>query len=272
MPDPFDALRIGRNAVNPPDDFAGRLRGRLREELGLMSVPTTTTASGLRELYYATITVQDLDRGLRFFNELFGWTPNAPHVIGDRSYVNMNAGVSMGIHNDPDSANLWFAADDLEAALDAVRRAGGTVEEGGGDADSVVCHDDQGVRFGLGRQTYGPVTPIPSIPFDNIGYVTINVPDGLRGRRFYGDVLGWRFDGGLANPGYIAMPMGLAEGAAPGHTLFVKVADAAAKADQVRALGGTAGEESTSESGITIECTDDQGTYFALWQPAPAYS
>src|SRR5689334_22784224 len=65
VPDPFDALRIGRNAVNPPDDFAGRLRGRLREELGMTTTTTTTTASGLRELYYATITVQDLERGLR---------------------------------------------------------------------------------------------------------------------------------------------------------------------------------------------------------------
>jgi len=267
VPDPFDALRIGRNTVNPPDDFTRRLRGRIREELGM----TTTTASGLRELYYATITVQDLERGLRFFDQLFGWAPNAPHVIGDHSYVNVRAAVSMGIHNDPDSANLWFVADDLEDALDAVRRAGGTVEEGGGDDDSVVCRDDQGVRFGLGRQTYGPVTPLGRIPFDNIGYVTINVPDGHRGRRFYGDVLGWRFDGGLANPGHVGMPMGLAEGGEPGHTIFVKVEDAATKADEVRALGGTAGDAATSESGITIECTDDQGTRFALWQPSPAY-
>ena len=263
MPDAFDSLRIGRNAMTPPDDFAERLLGQIREELGM----TTTTT--LRELYYTTITVDDLDRALAFFNRLFGWKANPSHVIGEKRYGNVEAGVSLGIPTDRDSANLWFVADDLDDAIAKVREMGGTVEPAPED-DFVICTDDQGVRFGLGKQTHGPVSAIDVIPDGNIGYVTITVPDEARGRRFYGEVLGWRFDGGLANPGFITVPMGLGVGE-PGHEVFVKVDDIHAKAEQVRALGGTTGPLNTWPSGLGIACTDDQGTRFWLYKPAPGY-
>ncbi|HYD09420.1 MAG TPA: hypothetical protein VEA78_04905, partial [Acidimicrobiales bacterium] len=85
MPDAFDSLRIGRNAMTPPDDFAARLRGRIREELGMTTIDTTT---GVRDLYYATLTVRgDVRRAAGFFHELFGWQPNEPHVEGEHTYV-----------------------------------------------------------------------------------------------------------------------------------------------------------------------------------------
>jgi predicted enzyme related to lactoylglutathione lyase len=267
VPDPYDALRVGRNTVTPPGDFAARLRGRIREELGM-----TTTTTTLRELYYTTLTVPDLDRGLAFYDELFGWRPSQPaHVVGDVAYVNIDTTVSMGMNDDPTTVNLWFVADDLDAAVAAVEHAGGTVEgPGDGTGDFVICTDDQGVRFGLGRQSHGEVAPIATIPPNNVGYITITVPDEARGRRFYGEVLGWRFDGGLANPGFITVPMGLGRGE-PGHELFVKVDDPDGMASRVRDLGGTTGERQTWPSGVGIPCTDDQGTRFWLYQPAPGY-
>jgi predicted enzyme related to lactoylglutathione lyase len=263
VPDAFDGLRIGRNAMTPPDDFAERLLGRIREELGM----TTTTT--LRELYYTTITVRDLDRALTFYNELFGWTFAPAHVVGDRRYVNVETAVSMGINDDPDTVNLWFVADDLDDALAQVTALGGTYELDP-SGDHAICTDDQGVRFGLGKQTHGPVQPLGVIPEGNPSYITIQVPDERRGRRFYGELLGWRFDGGLANPGFMTVPMGLGQGE-PGRQLFVKVADPEAKAAEVRALGGSTGEPQTWPSGVGIRCTDDQGTEFWLYQPAPGY-
>lgn len=267
MPDAFESLRIGRNAMTPPTDFAERLLGRIRQELGM-----TTTTTGVRDLYYATLTVRDLDRGLRFFGELFGWQPTGEgHDRGETRYVSLQTTPPMGINNAVGTTNVHFVADDLEDAVAAVRAAGGTAEidEGG---EWATCADDQGVRFGLSRQSHGPVERLERIAPGNIGYVTLDVPDGERGRRFYGAVLGWRYEGGLANPGYTSVPMGLAEGAAaPGHTLYIKVADAAATAARVRELGGTAGSLDESPSGITVVCTDDQGTRFALWQPASGY-
>lgn len=264
MPDAFDALRIGRNAMTPPADFAERLLGRIRMELGM----TTTTA--LRELYYTTITVPDLERGQRFFGALFGWQFNPSHLERDHAYANIETTVSMGMNDDPGTVNLWFVADDLEDAVAKVREMGGTVEPQPGETDYVIATDDQGVRFGLGKQTHGPVEPLGAIPAGNPSYITITVPDPDRGRRFYGEVLGWRFDGGLANPGFVTVPMGLGEGE-PGHELFIKVDDPDAMAHEVRALGGTTGERQAWPSGIGIPCTDDQGTPFWLYKPAPGY-
>lgn len=266
MPDAFDDLRIGRNAMTPPNDFAERLLGRIREELGM---PTTTA---VRDLYYSSLAVRDVERGLRFFGELFGWQPTGdPTVRGDVTYYSLATEPPMGLNDATGDPHINFVADDLEAACAAVREAGGTAEiaETG---DWAVCTDDQGVVFGLSKQSHGAVGPYDRIEPGNVGYVTIDVPDGRRGRRFYESVLGWRYDGGLANPGFTTVPMGLAEGAPePGHTLFVKVADAAATAARVRELGGTAGSLDDSPSGITVACADDQGTRFALWQPAPSY-
>ena len=60
---------------------------------------------------------------------------------------------------DPEAAPyLFFAVDDMEAALERVRELGGSVEEADveGDEDSVarfgrfrLCRDDQGSSFGL---------------------------------------------------------------------------------------------------------------------------
>ena len=263
MPDAFDSLRIGRNAMTPPDDFAERLLGQIREELGM----TTTTT--LRELYYTTITVGDLDRALTFFNRLFGWTYAESHVVGERRYFKVDTTVGLGINDDPDTVNLWFVADDLDDAIAKVVEMGGTAALDP-EGEYAICTDDQGVRFGLGKQTRGPVAPIDVIPEGNPAYITIEVPDEARGRRFYREVLGWRFDGGLANPGFITVPMGLG-GATPGRQLFLKVSDPDAKAVEVRDLGGTAGEKQTWPSGEGIECTDDQGTAFWLYKPAPGY-
>jgi len=269
VPDAFESLRIGRNAMQPPTDFAERLLGQIREELGMTTSTTTTT---VRDLYYATLTVGDVDRALRFFGELFGWAPTGESTFRDGvRYESLNTTPPMGINDAVGTPNLHFVADDLEAAVESVRAAGGTAEiaEGG---EWATCTDDQGVQFGLSRRSHGPVGPYERIEPGNIGYFTLDVPDGGRARRFYGEVLGWQPEGGLANPGYGSVPAGLFEGATePGHTLYVKVSDAAATAARVRALGGTAGTLDESPSGITVVCTDDQGTRFALWQPAPGY-
>ena len=65
-----------------------------------------------------------------------------------------------GIHGrDPEaSPYLFFAVDDIDAAIDRVRQLGGTVEDpqAEDDAESIatfgrfkLCRDDQGSRFGL---------------------------------------------------------------------------------------------------------------------------
>lgn len=230
---------------------------------------STTTATRLRDLYYTTITVADLPRAQRFFGALFGWEFAESHRELEHDYVHVESTVvAMGMNDDPDTANLWFVADDLEEAMAKVVELGGTVGEV--THESVVCTDDQGVRFGLSRQNHGTIAPLGTIPEGNPSYITIQVPDPVRGRRFYGELLGWSFETGLANPGYTTVPMGLGEGD-EGRQLYIKVADPEAKAEEVRALGGTTGERQEWGSGVGIPCTDDQGTAFWLYKPAPGY-
>jgi predicted enzyme related to lactoylglutathione lyase len=107
-----------------------------------------------------------------------------------------------------------------------------------------------------------------------LGYFTIPLPDVKKGMAFYGALFGWTFDenGPYAHVNNTRLPLGLNTGkAADLSTFYFRVDDAAAHAANVKALGGTAGEITQSPSGLGVQCTDDQGTRFALWQPAEGY-
>jgi predicted enzyme related to lactoylglutathione lyase len=88
-------------------------------------------------------------------------------------------------------------------------------------------------------------------------------------------VLGWEYgpEGdphGRQVPG-VAPPQGL-WGGQPRSTLFCSyvVDDAAAAVARVRAAGGQAGEPEPRPYGLVADCTDDQGTPFAVHQPPRA--
>lgn len=110
------------------------------------------------ELSFFELGVEDTAKGRAFYEALFGWefdtgpsgsgwTIAAPNVPG-------------GMHGGDTGASpyLFFLVDDMDAALDQVRRLGGTVDDDdvGGDEDSIarfgrfqLCRDDQGSPFGL---------------------------------------------------------------------------------------------------------------------------
>ena len=115
------------------------------------------------ELAFFELGVEDPERGRAFYGGLFDWrfepgptegfTIEAPNVPG-------------GMHGGDRGAApyVFFAVDDMEAALDRVRALGGTVEEMDveGDAESVarfgrfkLCRDDQGSPFGLHQRPAG---------------------------------------------------------------------------------------------------------------------
>lgn len=101
-------------------------------------------------------------------------------------------------------------------------------------------------------------------------YFVIPVPDGERGRKFYGELLGWQFDPGNIPGGYQisnATPPGGLFGGGPGNRprVYFEVDDIEAGVEKVRELGGEAGEPEQIESGFMADCKDDQGTEFSLW-------
>ena len=110
------------------------------------------------ELAFFELGVEDTERGRVFYEGLFGWTfetgpsgkgwvINAPNVRG-------------GMHAGDRGASpyVFFAVDDMEAAIERIHELGGTVEDVDveGDEESIarfgrfkLCRDDQGSAFGL---------------------------------------------------------------------------------------------------------------------------
>ena len=107
-----------------------------------------------------------------------------------------------------------------------------------------------------------------------LGYFTIPLPDIAKGMTFYGALFGWTFDadGPYAHVNNTKLPLGLNTGAVVDlSTFYFRVDDVKAAAEKVRALGGKASDVTQSPSGLGVQCTDDQGTKFALWQAAEGY-
>jgi predicted enzyme related to lactoylglutathione lyase len=105
----------------------------------------------------------------------------------------------------------------------------------------------------------------------DIGYASLWIPDIGRAAAFYAAVFGWAYEPShnpraRQVPG-VAPPQGL-WGGQPRSTLFCSyvVDDAVAAAARVRAAGGQAGDPIERPYGVVAECTDNQGTRFAVHQ------
>jgi predicted enzyme related to lactoylglutathione lyase len=105
-----------------------------------------------------------------------------------------------------------------------------------------------------------------------LGYFTLKVKDMEKAKAFYGAAFGWEFEEGSSHVANTKFPLGLAEGG-PGEFRFVyfRVDDLEAGMKKITDAGGYILERHTYPSGPNAICSDDQGTSFALWQPAPGY-
>ena len=116
------------------------------------------------ELSFFELGVEDVERGRAFYEGLLAWDfAGGPSGQG---FTITTPTVPGGMHGgDRGAAPLvFFAVDDMEAALARVRDLGGVVEEMDveGDEESVarfgrfkLCRDDQGSPFGLHQPPAG---------------------------------------------------------------------------------------------------------------------
>ncbi len=103
------------------------------------------------------IGVEDAEKGRAFYEAMFGWSfepgPGHGYMIGTQT-------LSGGIHGGDrgGSPYVFFAVDDMDAALQRVRELGGAVEDMDVEGDEAsqssfgrfkLCRDDQGSPFGL---------------------------------------------------------------------------------------------------------------------------
>lgn len=114
-------------------------------------------------------------------------------------------------------------------------------------------------------------TAEPSYRHGDVGYAWLSVPDLARATAFYATVLDWTYgpgsdDGGRQVTGRTPH-LGLHAGANHGTlNCCYAVEDLAAATARVRARGGRAGEPRQAPYGLVADCTDGQGTVFALYQ------
>ena len=103
-------------------------------------------------LYYFTFLVPEVEQARTFWAGLFGWKyedsgPEASHIPNTTPYGGLAGGATQP------SIRLYFAVDDVDAAVAKIRVLGGEATDSqevtsGWIAD---CKDDQGVPFSIGR-------------------------------------------------------------------------------------------------------------------------
>jgi predicted enzyme related to lactoylglutathione lyase len=218
---------------------------------------------------YAWLTVPDPDRAAAFYAAVLGWEYSPGYAPGGRTVEDRSLGLGIG-PGEP-GWHLSYAVDDVAAAVERVRAAGGRATDPderpwGAAAD---CADDQGTIFAVHPAGSGPRSPENGARPGDLSYLTLQVVDSARFREFYGSVLGWTFTGGRMEDGWsvagVSPMTGMHGGnAAAAAVPMWKVDDVSAAVERVRAAGGTATDPERQPYGTTAECTDDQGVRFYL--------
>jgi uncharacterized glyoxalase superfamily protein PhnB len=143
-----------------------------------------------------------------------------------------------------------------------------------------VLRDPFGHRWFVNTQTAIDDVPVEDAPgrrFGDIGYMTMEVADGARAARFFGELFGWQLH--ESGEGFhiesITPPSGIhhrgdGEGE-PEFKIYFRVDDIASVAARVRELGGQVLEMNEYDSGGNAECVDDQGLRFSLFRPRAGY-
>ncbi|MFG1707366.1 VOC family protein [Nonomuraea sp. M3C6] len=108
------------------------------------------------ELGYYTLSVEDLDQAAAFYGGLFGWEFRREH----EGYLHVtNTAVPMGFTSDGPSSqpNLYYRVTDVDAAVEQVRKLGGSTGEvfESKSGRGCSCTDDQGTRISLWQSAPG---------------------------------------------------------------------------------------------------------------------
>jgi predicted enzyme related to lactoylglutathione lyase len=188
------------------------------------------------------------------------------------------AALHHGLNGGHDRSTLFlcFAVDDVVAAVERVRAAGGSA----GDPTpapyglTAMCHDVEDAAFALYQPP--PGAPAPRLPAHrsrqgDLAYITMEVRDSAPVRAFYGEVLGWHFTAGRVVDGWVPDDVAPMTGLHGGHPMptvvpMYRVDDMHGTVARVRAAGGSAGVPERQPYGLSAECVDDQGTRFFLGQ------
>ncbi len=220
------------------------------------------------ELVHFTLHVPDLAKGRTFFSSLLGWElDDGEHPVATNLW--RTGGLAQG--SAPITCYLW--SDDVEETVSKVRAEGGSSDgvEEGPSGKWAMCHDTEGTAFSVSWliPEFRASEESPGAGAGELAYWVQPVVDMARARKFYGEVFGWTFAPGeeYAHVTNLKTACGLAKMEGTSPKCWFRVADMEGSLAEVVRLGGVAGEATSSESGLSASCQDNQGVAFDLWQP-----
>ena len=234
------------------------------------------------------IAVADARRALDWYVEVFGAERRGdPVVMPDGSIGHAELGIGDGVlmlaegtgdvpvrppEGDTFSHTIFAQVDDVDGTVERARRADAAIEREPVDEPYgrvAVIVDPFGHRWMLDQ----PPARFTRQRHGDVAYITMGTADDARAKEFYGAVLGWRFAPGSVERGWqvedVQPMMGLwgdPSGAAEVQLCY-RVGDIEAAAERVRQHGGQAGDVTRRPYGLMVDCVDNQGATFQLWQP-----
>jgi len=302
--DPFEALREPHAPIAPRRSFVADLRRRLAAELGIERGPNEIKE--IREytparLHSMTPYLSCLDAAaaIEWYTQNFDARLVSDPIIVDDGRVGhaeLRVGDTVfmlaGEYPEEDHYSPQTLGASTAAFQIYVPDADETYERAVANGATALrpLAEQYGARQGTLRDPFGhrwfiathlevddiPVEDAPGRRFGDVGYVTLEVPDGVRAQRFYESLFGWTMrpsgEPGSFHIASITPPAGIHSGQSePDVHLFFRVDDIAAVVARVRELGGEVLEVNEYESGGNAICRDDQGLRFELFRPRAGY-
>jgi uncharacterized glyoxalase superfamily protein PhnB len=304
MSDPFEVLREPIAPIAPRASFVDELRRRVAGQLGL--APAHAHVPEIREytpsrLHTITPYLSCLDAAaaIEWYQHVFdavllgdpylmddGRVGHAELRIGDSVFM-LAGEYPEENHLSPETLGGSTAAFQLYVP-DADETYARAVANGATALRPLA--ENYGARQGTLRDPFGqrwfvcthlqaddvPVEDVAGRRYGDVGYVTLQVPDGERARRFYEALFGWTFNTGHEPGSFhissITPPAGIhGQQSTTEVRLFFRVDDIETAVARVRDLGGEVLTVTDYDSGGNAECRDDQGLRFDLFRPKPGY-
>ncbi|MDQ3305248.1 MAG: VOC family protein [Actinomycetota bacterium] len=266
----------GRNAV-VVDPFGHRwmISGALAGAGTGAPAPASNNLAGPGEVSYASLWVPDVEDAAAFYAEVLGWRYASGSALQGRRVEGVEPPLGLWGGQEQQTVFLCFSVDDVSAAVERVRAAGGQAEDPRREPYGLVadCIDDQGMAFALSETGGGPSSRAVAVgpAQGELAYFVLGVPETARARTFFTSVLGWSFTPGHVEDGWNIEGVSPRAGMHGGNEVplvvpMFAVDDIATAVGRVRAAGGTASDPEAMPYGITADCTDDQGAAFYLGQ------
>lgn len=306
MPDPFASLHLPMEPAQPDPGFAAQLRDRLERalrlpkgvtvsNLRLEELETTEAARSMTHRPASVITpyiaVAGAPAALQWYQDALGARIREEPIVmpdgrvghaeleigGARlmlSEEHPEIGVSAPAAGRGATVTLHLSVDDVDGTIARAVAEGAALERAPADypyGRNGVIRDPFGHRWMIANEV-GPDQH--RVRHGDIAYTSLWVPDVERAASFFARVLGWEYSPSSSPLGRQVEGLTFHHGLYGGHdqgTLFCcyAVRDIQEAVELVRQAGGTSGEPHPEPAnfGFIAECTDDQGSPFAVYEP-----